>query len=211
MIITCPSCSVKFSVADAAIPPQGRKLKCSKCEFLWHFKPAKAASAEEAAPPPKGEHPLRAKASSAPMPRHVRMGAPLWMTGVAALLLIAAGGLAGLTWFSGIFGLPSSNGLTLADISLKAVVDNESKPAGYALDGHIVNATQEARRAPDVRFVLTDKQGKPLKSWSVAPDAGVIAPGGKLHFSSPVPEGEMGMKLRLDVGNPLELLLRPLK
>lgn len=39
MIITCPACASKFSVADGALPPEGHDLKCSSCEHVWFYQP----------------------------------------------------------------------------------------------------------------------------------------------------------------------------
>jgi predicted Zn finger-like uncharacterized protein len=56
MIIACPACATRYDIPDAAIGPQGRKLKCAACGHGWHADPASAlppeASPEPAAPPP---------------------------------------------------------------------------------------------------------------------------------------------------------------
>lgn len=65
MIITCPSCDAKFKIKDEALLPNGRKVKCVKCEHRWHQNPAEPSDAEEAAAPaPK---PVK-KAPAAPPP-----------------------------------------------------------------------------------------------------------------------------------------------
>ena len=38
MIIECPNCNKKFSIDKKLIPENGRPLKCSSCEHIWHFK-----------------------------------------------------------------------------------------------------------------------------------------------------------------------------
>lgn len=38
MIITCPSCSKKFKIKDALIPPKGRNLQCGSCNHFWFYK-----------------------------------------------------------------------------------------------------------------------------------------------------------------------------
>lgn len=58
MIITCPSCAVKFSVPNSAVPPAGRKVRCAKCSHTWHVLPSDADE-----PPP-----LAAPAPAAPAP-----------------------------------------------------------------------------------------------------------------------------------------------
>ncbi len=36
MILKCPACHSRFKVPDAAIPPEGRIVKCSRCAHSWH-------------------------------------------------------------------------------------------------------------------------------------------------------------------------------
>lgn len=39
MIITCPSCSARFRVADQAIGGEGRLVRCGRCAYSWHQLP----------------------------------------------------------------------------------------------------------------------------------------------------------------------------
>lgn len=36
MIISCPNCSASFNVKAEALGPEGRTVKCSKCDHRWH-------------------------------------------------------------------------------------------------------------------------------------------------------------------------------
>ena len=38
MIIECPNCNKKFIIDKKLIPENGRKLKCSSCDHIWHYK-----------------------------------------------------------------------------------------------------------------------------------------------------------------------------
>ena len=38
MIIECPNCNKNFSLDKKLIPENGRTLKCSNCDHIWHFK-----------------------------------------------------------------------------------------------------------------------------------------------------------------------------
>ena len=38
MIIECPNCNKKFNLDKNLIPENGRTLKCSSCDHIWHYK-----------------------------------------------------------------------------------------------------------------------------------------------------------------------------
>ena len=43
MIISCPSCSTDFSVADSMIPQGGRRSRCNRCGHIWDVQPHAAS------------------------------------------------------------------------------------------------------------------------------------------------------------------------
>lgn len=82
MILVCPSCDSKFKVADNAIPPEGRKVRCAQCKHSWHatkaneLKPLPAARPAPArpaayAPPPVEEVDAGTAAQAAALRRSV--------------------------------------------------------------------------------------------------------------------------------------------
>lgn len=42
MIIICPECSTRYNLGPAAIPPEGRRVRCVKCSFVWLQEPPKS-------------------------------------------------------------------------------------------------------------------------------------------------------------------------
>src|SRR5262249_555242 len=63
-LIICPVCETRYEV-KAAFPPEGRKVRCSKCGHVWQAQPVASAPdpfAPKPAPAPKP------KASPAPAP-----------------------------------------------------------------------------------------------------------------------------------------------
>ncbi len=39
MIITCPACATRYTVAPEVFPASGRSVKCARCERVWHATP----------------------------------------------------------------------------------------------------------------------------------------------------------------------------
>jgi predicted Zn finger-like uncharacterized protein len=57
MILTCPSCSTRYTVDEAKFPAAGRMVRCAKCGHSWH-QPGpepEPAPEPEAAPAPEPE------------------------------------------------------------------------------------------------------------------------------------------------------------
>src|SRR4029079_2679063 len=54
-VIICPSCGTRYEIA-AIIPPEGRKVRCSKCSHIWQARPM----------PPMPEMPVAAPRNEVP-------------------------------------------------------------------------------------------------------------------------------------------------
>jgi predicted Zn finger-like uncharacterized protein len=57
MQLVCPECSTSYRIADTAIGPAGRTVKCARCGHGWHQAPdpAAAGSQPELVPEPEAE------------------------------------------------------------------------------------------------------------------------------------------------------------
>lgn len=69
MIVACPNCQTRFNVATAALQPDGRQVRCSRCHYSW-FQPL--PEEEEPPPPP----PRRQAAPPRPAPARERPARP---------------------------------------------------------------------------------------------------------------------------------------
>jgi len=71
-LIICPVCETRYET-KAVFPPEGRKVRCSKCTHVWQAKPVTVGAAPQAAPamPPQPQAPIpqRAPAPQTPMPQ----------------------------------------------------------------------------------------------------------------------------------------------
>ena len=75
MIVTCPSCAVRYLVDPRAIGAKGRKVRCARCSHTWHqdADPTAFAEAAATAPPPPSPVPA-APPAPAPPPVETRPG-----------------------------------------------------------------------------------------------------------------------------------------
>lgn len=51
VIVTCPECGARYRLADDAIPPEGRAMRCAGCSHRWYQAAADAAPVEPELPP----------------------------------------------------------------------------------------------------------------------------------------------------------------
>ncbi len=78
-VIICPACGTRYEIA-AVIPPEGRRVRCSKCAHVWQAQavveaPKAAPGAPGAAPKPRAAEP-RAPAPRPAAPPRPAPGVP---------------------------------------------------------------------------------------------------------------------------------------
>ncbi len=56
MIVTCPSCSARFRLADDALGETGRRLRCGRCKHAWHQAPLEEPPAPQSEDSPAPSH-----------------------------------------------------------------------------------------------------------------------------------------------------------
>ena len=58
MLIRCPKCNVSYDIGAAAIPADGKKVRCSQCGEVWICMPADLFEQPQPEPPaPETEEP----------------------------------------------------------------------------------------------------------------------------------------------------------
>jgi predicted Zn finger-like uncharacterized protein len=138
-LIICPACDTRYETA-AVFPPEGRKVRCSKCGHVWQAKavaqPEPAASgitvASKAPPPPKPLPSPAAKPKPKPKPATVNTG----MGGFAGIGTAAkpAPSLAGKMASAGVAEAQADADFT-ADEDLAAQVERMNAEAAMAAEG----------------------------------------------------------------------------
>jgi len=136
---------------------------------------------------------------------------PMPMTQKMSLLMLGlvAAALALLLLLPGIYGLPSSKGLVLADVGVVRVVDKDNHTS-FQINGKIANTSAKAMKVPTLRISLVDSEGNLLQYWSFLGDMPTI----EAHKDVPFATGNLdirfgsGRRFVAEIGNPLELKLR---
>lgn len=199
MIITCPACATRYTLADSAVGPQGRKVRCAKCGHMWwqspeeeepFFHPDEVTEFHPVPPPPPPPPPKRAAAAArTPEAPGARRRALIgWGGFVAVLAVIGAAGYFGRAtivrlWspaalFYETVGLPvepPGAGLELQNLRSEQKTE-DGKPV-LMVDGQIVNVSEALRTVPALRVTALGADRQPLKSWTVEPVPSQILPG----------------------------------
>jgi hypothetical protein len=205
-------------VADALIPPAGRKVRCGKCTHQWHVTLPKPAEPEkEYVPAPE----ITALTAGMHVPVVVKRNIPVKPFKIAVpVLALVWVVLAFITYFHGgmkapvlsgiysAFGITSTDGLLFADLHMDR--EQDGSKTRFILSGSIVNHAAEARTVPTVRVMLKDKAGKQV--WTreypvnVALKAGEVYPfriaNVETSFAGNV------TNIVLDMGHSLQLMMR---
>ena len=211
MIISCPSCSARFTVDDSALGPEGRKVKCSKCGHIWHQQPEPVALEPDPEPPPAVAAALRAaEEDPAPVRRRPRAAAPVRekrRSGAAAMWILLIVILAGILGGGYVYRdrimseLPATEpifaaiglgpespyaGLDLIGVTSK----QEDGPDGakiLKITGKVVNSSDKPKDVPGLSGRLYDEENRELYRWSFkAPQPGRLLPSEEVAFATEV-------------------------
>jgi len=203
MILTCPECETRFAIDAQALRPDGRRVKCGKCDHVWFEEPPAPSASEPISVTPLEPDEL----SSIPTPNlpaitradQRRTAGAAWVMVAIMLAVVVA-----LAWFGresiarawppaeqiytsvGIDAFPPPGDGLSVDMEVKRVEEK------LELVGEVVNTTDELRVLPPVFAVLQDANGKNLRHWQVPVGAKELGPGEKVPFSTEidtVPEG----------------------
>ena len=209
MILTCPKCSARFLVDDAALRPAGREVRCGRCRHQWFAPPpesdAEALPVRPAREPrvePKFEipfdepRPAYSSAANLPaLPRRRRRPVRAVLGWILFGLVVLGIGFAvvqrdrivavypAARAVFGAFGLPlpsPGEGLQISDLTSSRTIQ-DGVPI-LVSEGRITNTTQAPRRVPGLRGALRDASGQELQSWTFTAPQSTLAPGASVPF-----------------------------
>ena len=214
MIITCASCKTQFALPAHAIPPEGRKVKCSKCGFNWIQKPVAQKKLENIVPPPSETKPIP-RGGNLPS---VEMQAPVSLTWkIAALsqavlclllaMLINFQYIPGMTGLRSVLGLLPLEGLSFANIHIeKERVDNR-----YTLkvNGELINDSKKIKKVPPIHVTALSQGKNIMLEHDIILPIQTLGPGQSVLLPDTIP-GISGSteNVQLDIGQGLEMLFR---
>lgn len=198
MILTCRNCDTRYTVADSAVGPQGRKVRCISCGHVWFQ------------PPASDEEPERTLVADTPFDEVPRPAARVYDAGgaerrkgawkgwaVLGVLVagIAAGGLLAREAIVGLWppaallyetvGLPvppPGAGLQLQNVRSEQRTENGATV--LVVEGQIVNASDAERRVPKLHAVSIGFDRKPVQDWTIDASVGQLLPGEIATFQS---------------------------
>ena len=190
MKLTCPSCAATYDVAEDAIGPNGRKVRCRACGASWH-QPPRRASPPLAPPPPAPPVPVPpppppSEAPAAPIASRRARGPWLLLGLVAAV--VALGVVAALLAL-GPEQLASRVGLAARRVPLGIAITRQPDwrliadgSQLFAVSGRVWNPTSQTQSVPDIRAELKDKQGRTVYAWTITRPVAQLAPGQAASF-----------------------------
>ncbi len=119
MIITCPACTTRYTLAPEKVKPGGQKVRCAKCGTVWHqvaeeepLAPAAGQVIEQVAAP--GDVSMPSEAPAAPEPQAAAAPAEAAAPPAATGPLPPPGGFAPLRPSAADEGAPSGAGRRIA-------------------------------------------------------------------------------------------------
>lgn len=197
MILGCPECNTRFAIDAQALRPDGRRVKCGKCDHVWFEEPPVPSASE-----PISVTPLEPEEqSSIPTPNlpaitradQKRTAGAAWVM-VCFLLAVVVS----LAWFgreSIARAWPTAE-ILYASVGVDAFpppgaglsVDMEVKRVGETLElvGEVVNTTDKTVILPPIYAVLEDANGKKLRHWQLDVEVKMLGPNEKVPFSTEI-------------------------
>jgi predicted Zn finger-like uncharacterized protein len=214
MIVTCPSCSVRYVLDARALGEAGRTVRCARCAHTWHQTPPAEAPPPVDEPPAPVEAPPIERAPSPsppppPSPEKVQLPAlpkkkRRWGGAVAAaavFLLLVAAGFGAVTQREWVVQhwpparpLYATLGLRVADINglgleLRKVMPSRDMADGVpmlVIDGEVANVSTVIRTVPKLKVILRDNGKHDLQNWTFTVTNERLSPGQIVTFHTSV-------------------------
>lgn len=215
MYLSCPACYTSFVVTAEQIGPNGRRVRCSKCNHGWFASPI---IKKETGPIPVQKYspiiPDRVGSTTEKfkpgvnLPALLPINIPLYLY-IAPVLLAAAIIFSSMVLFQdklsfmGLLG--TSDNLSVHDINIEYDKEMGNIVASYK----IVNMSPEFVSVPQIRIRLLDGKHRTLKSHVASNTNSTLAPKQyvtiRTNFADAPPNVQF---IDISLGNKLDFILR---
>ncbi|MBP2231997.1 putative Zn finger-like uncharacterized protein [Azospirillum agricola] len=221
MIVSCPSCSTRYTLSEASLGPGGRKVRCAKCGHLWWQRPEDepdfARMLADAPTEIRSSRPAESTGNGGFAFHKLGFSRPTRRTviGFAVLGLVLAGVAGGgfatrdtlvrawppLALLFETVGLPAEPpGAGLQLRSVRSEQKSENGATLLLIEGQILNESDSDRPVPRLRATSRDAEHKTLQSWTMEASAPTLRPGEvtTFHHSQPDPGAVAEVTVTLD-------------
>ena len=205
MYIACPKCDTKFVVTPEQIGKEGRKVKCSKCSHVWHYKLADQLRIEPIITQPIAATPL-GNGINLPALLPIKIQPylyvmPVIMIGLIILMLIMV-----FPTSLGINTLLNSNNLSIKDVQVQNQKDLDKITISYKVH----NSASTIVKMPLVRIRFFDKNGKIVESKIDDQNSNVeMSPNQFIQIKTElVPAPSAVDSIDIMIGNKIDFILR---
>ncbi|MGI4776275.1 MAG: zinc-ribbon domain-containing protein [Janthinobacterium lividum] len=213
MYIICSKCMTNFVVSPSQIGNGGRKVKCSKCNHIWHqgslnqFEPESGIYDENI----DTDYALYAHREfygsganlPALLPAKASTKRPLVSFILACLIII----LATLLFQNDLNYnyLSNSTGLDIKNVQIK----NQEELGKIMVTYDIVNNSASKAKIPLIKIRLFDKNNRIIRTYITDQKRDTIAPGQALNIKKEFDSLTIFVKnIDITIGNQLDLILR---
>lgn len=233
LTLICDQCGTSYAVNQAAIPVEGRVVRCIKCGHTWQYTPpntqenptqstvatnnANVFAGKSSRP---SSNAATQKAFSREVPVIPEMVAPLWLKLLTLILVpleIVLFFLVMGDWviekvpsFTPLYhsiGMFRSEGVILKGVQIKKELLEDSEH--LVISGKIVNTMADARTLPRLRIALLDKDKKEIASHTLRSSGKKLKPQEEYVMSNKITRIPSSAEyLGLDIGGKMELVLR---
>jgi predicted Zn finger-like uncharacterized protein len=205
MYIACPKCDTKFVVTPEQIGKEGRKVKCSKCSHVWHYKLADQLRIEPIITQPIAATPL-GNGINLPALLPIKIQPYLYVMPVVMIGLIIFMLIMVFPTSLGINTLLNSNNLSIKDVQVQNQKDLDKITISYKVH----NSAATIVKMPLVRIRFFDKNGKIVESKIDDQNSNVdMSPHQFIQIKTElVPAPSAADSIDIMIGNKIDFILR---
>lgn len=207
MILTCPECKTQYLLPSAAIPVDGRKVRCSSCRHVWLQEKTFEVNIPDFTGMPMPEE--TKEEPIAPLPplddpqelsdivkTESREGILPFLAGMAIVFAV---------FFAYILfdkEIPVGQGLAFDNVTIERI-GNEA----LEVKGAIFNTMDDKRKVPDIRMTYIGLEGVEGDSRLFRADKDILDAGETIPLSfilEDVPEDTANIRISFEVNAPTE-------